>query len=1017
MRPIRLSLTAFGPFRHRELIDFLDFGRHALFLINGPTGSGKTILLDAICFALYGQTTGGEREGRQLRSDHAAPDVLCEVDFTFVLGHQTYRILRQPDQERPKKRGKGLLLEPARADFWRIEDDGHETVLSSRKVQEANAAIEARLGLNAEQFRQVIVLPQGHFRQLLLAGSLEREAIFSRLFQTHRYKRLEEKLAERASAIQQQARELDTICQGILSVSGHQSPEDAGAELAQLLPRQQALEQQQHTLEQALRRQEQTLHEARRQQQAWLRLEETRLQLQQLENRQAEMDRQQNRLQLARQAEKLAPLQREQQHSQTRYQQGLDTCQEREQALQQAQTRHYVVEARYQERKSSHLPRLETLQQQSLQLNSLLPRMQALAQAEAACQELQRQAGQLAQDEAHLQQQFNSRQQQQDTLLARQQELQHYRQALGELTMEADRQSARLQLQQEYEHQQARWHTLEQQLQAAQAQRIEREQALQQARQLRLATEIRWHQGQALLLARQLQAGLPCPVCGSLEHPAPAQAEVQPPGEQALEQARSTEQAAQASIRQLEHQLARQQGEWQELQQRLDDIRPRLSEPARDSQQLARSLATLQQRMATLERELQQLAGLAPQLQTLEQELGAIRQLLEPLQQESHDCRQQLAIAQAHHQQLLDSLPADCRTAAALEQAIRQAGSEHGQLEQALQQAEQDWRDGQAGVREQQTLLQEAQRHLQQVTQEQENRSRCWQEALQASAFASPQDWEQARLDDDECQRLAADIEQHGRERMQLHTLLRERAAQVTEQEWPALSALEQEQTRLQDSLQQGGHALQQLQSRTGQLRQALERHADQVQQQQALQQQYTLVGTLAELATGKNAHKISLQRFVLSVLLDDVLLAASTRFQHMSKGRYELIRKETRSKGNRAAGLDLQVADAWTGRERDVATLSGGESFMAALALALGMSDVIQGYAGGMRLETLFIDEGFGSLDEESLELAIRVLGELRDGGRMVGIISHVAELKAQIPQRLDVIPGRAGSRVRVVG
>jgi len=187
------------------------------------------------------------------------------------------------------------------------------------------------------------------------------------------------------------------------------------------------------------------------------------------------------------------------------------------------------------------------------------------------------------------------------------------------------------------------------------------------------------------------------------------------------------------------------------------------------------------------------------------------------------------------------------------------------------------------------------------------------------------------------------------------------------------------------------------------------------MQQQKETEEQYKIIGTLADVASGKTGNKISLQRFVLGVLLDDVLIEASHRLKLMSKNRYQLLRKEERAKGNKASGLELEVEDSYTGKIRSVATLSGGESFMASLALALGLSDVVQAYAGGIRLDTLFIDEGFGSLDTDSLDLAIRTLIDLRDTGRMVGIISHVSELKEQIALRIDVLDKHHGSQIRI--
>ncbi|HCL22941.1 MAG TPA: SMC family ATPase, partial [Halomonas sp.] len=189
--------------------------------------------------------------------------------------------------------------------------------------------------------------------------------------------------------------------------------------------------------------------------------------------------------------------------------------------------------------------------------------------------------------------------------------------------------------------------------------------------------------------------------------------------------------------------------------------------------------------------------------------------------------------------------------------------------------------------------------------------------------------------------------------------------------------------------------------------------HASQAE----LEAQYQLWGTLSDVANGRTGHRISLQRFVLGVLLDDVLIQASERLVRMSRGRYQLVRREAPSKGNKASGLELDVADTYTGKNRPVATLSGGESFMAALSLALGLSDVVQAYAGGIQLDTLFIDEGFGSLDQDALDQAIAMLSELQMSGRMIGIISHVSELKEQMPVRIEVSASRHGSSVAVKG
>ena len=201
MRPIKLTMSAFGPFSGIEIIEFERLGENPLFLINGPTGSGKTTILDGICFALYGKTTGDEREAAEMRCDTAAPETLSYVELIFSLGGKTWRIRREPEQLRPKDRGEGLTAHQPRAELYSRDESGKESVRVASKVTEARAAIEELTGLNVEQFRQVMVLPQGEFRNLLMAKSSDREKVFSHLFQTQIYTRIEFALKEQAASV------------------------------------------------------------------------------------------------------------------------------------------------------------------------------------------------------------------------------------------------------------------------------------------------------------------------------------------------------------------------------------------------------------------------------------------------------------------------------------------------------------------------------------------------------------------------------------------------------------------------------------------------------------------------------------------------------------------------------------------------------------------------------------------------------------------------------------------------
>ena len=295
---------------------------------------------------------------------------------------------------------------------------------------------------------------------------------------------------------------------------------------------------------------------------------------------------------------------------------------------------------------------------------------------------------------------------------------------------------------------------------------------------------------------------------------------------------------------------------------------------------------------------------------------------------------------------------------------------------------------------------------------------KAWQDALENSLFTDLINFQQSRLSESEQIAIADEIDTYQSDLKTLTVGIEELKAELADQTPPDMELLEQNLTEKSTILTEKDQAFQQFKTRHDNL-QNIQTKLTQAKEQQAdLDEKYAIYGTLSEVANGQTGNKISLQRFVLGVLLEDVLTQASQRLYRMSKGRYRLQRPENdRAKGNKASGLEIVVLDEYTGNCRPVATLSGGESFLAALSLALGLSDVVQSYAGGIRLDTLFIDEGFGSLDQESLELAIRTLIDLQSSGRMIGIISHVSELREQMNLRLDVRTSRTGSTVKLCG
>ena len=856
MTPLTLTLQAFGPFARRDTIDFTALGKSPLFLINGPTGAGKSSILDAICFALYGQTTGNERDAGQMRCDQAAPDLLTEVTLTFRLRESTYRVRRVPQQERPKANGEGTTTQAAEAQLWRLTPEGQEDeCLVARKVTDANGQLQQLLGLDARQFRQVMVLPQGKFRELLLAGSKEREEIFAQLFQTQIFQRIEQRLADQAKHIVREVNDHRQRVQGMLAASDVESEAALEAALAALAPDHQTAR---HDLALAAEQREQAVAAA----QSAAALARQFAQHAALVNAKAALLVQQPAVQRAQQQLR--------QHEQT---QALATPFYARQSAQQnataAQREWAAAEQAIAPRQAAHQQAQETLEAANAQYEQL-PALQrqayALEQSLDQCQAL--------------------------------------------ATLEKQQQALTQQVVRARENAQQEQHAIEQ--------------------------EMRWHQGQAALLAEQLEGGQPCPVCGSREHPAPASTAQLLVTQEEVKQARST------------HERARQA--WVSAQQ--------------DAQRLE-----------------QQAEHVGEQCQKLREQLG-------------------------------DSA------------SLESVNASLAAVKREMDTCERSWKAAQSQAQTAHTAFTQAQTTLTQTTQRQAEAQRTleaaqaeWQTALQGSPFEDEQAFITARLDTAEQQRLSDDVARFQRELARLEGQLEASAPLLEGKTPPDVAALDAQAGNSKAREEACRQHYQRLSARVDQLTATRQRLAEARNVEAALDEQYKLWGTLSEVANGRTGNRISLQRFVLGVLLDDVLIQASARLVRMSRGRYQLVRREDPSKGNKASGLELDVADTYTGKNRPVATLSGGESFMAALALALGLSDVVQAYAGGIQLDTLFIDEGFGSLDQDALDQAIAMLSELQMSGRMIGIISHVSELKEQMPIRIDVLPSRQGSTVVVKG
>ncbi|WP_045478192.1 AAA family ATPase [Vibrio owensii] len=1010
MKPIKLTMQAFGPFAQTETIEFDKLGTNPLFLINGPTGSGKTSILDAICFALYGETTGNERQGIQMRCDMAAPTLLTEVTLEFSLHGKSYRVIRSPEQEAPKARGEGMTVRKHTAALYEITD---EDKLITSKTTQVKTEVTNIIGLNETQFRQVMVLPQGKFRELLLATSKEREEIFGQLFQTDIYKKIEYALKDKASAISKAKDEFDNQIRGALQVAGVSSEaelteqrEALSAQFESVQKQEQESLAQLNAVKTELQKAEALSNEFKKREQAEIALKQHLEKSDAVSSRQLQLDN-------AKKASKVelpyVTLQNASKQTQELEQKVAKLSQDLTVANDAVKSKEGALQTAKEQ--AAQLPKLT---EQQYQLEGMKGKLVEKSELEKAIN-----AGLAQKSEFEVTLKKYIALKEKLTLEAQQgqKSLDQARvdvASIGSVEAEIKQQQRLMQdlqkltgLNQELAKLDALTPSKQASVDQAKARYVELQRSAN-------TLELSWHNAQAAILAQRLQAGEMCPVCGSVEHPQPAQFVGEEVTKEQVQRARNTEREGQVVLNQLNNQLEQHNIAIRQYKQQIEQLSVELGQNA------SMDLSALQASMQQLNERLQQLSSI--NLVQLEQSVNELNQRCVTGEGKINDLQNQMAsnestvrVNQEQLAKLSASLDAKYSSLEVLEQDIVAIQKQIAELNATFEAAQNHLQQAVLAKTNIESQLTTNQQWLNEALERLNTAQTDWAQALQASAFEDEAQFLASKVDEAEMQVWQQEIDAFKQTQIKLEQTLADLSSELKDLALPDIEELNVKLNSIQQSYVEARNQLDSTRSLFERLEKVRNDIATLHDKNTKLEDEYKVFGTLYDVASGKTGSRISLHRFVLGVLLDDVLIQASQRLSLMSKGRYILARKTEGFKGAAGRGLDLVVEDSYTGKTRDVATLSGGESFMAALALALGLSDVVQSYSGGIRLDTLFIDEGFGSLDPESLDLAIQTLVDLQQTGRMIGVISHVSELKEQMAQRIDVEPSRLGSTVSV--
>ena len=925
MKPLKLTMSAFGSYAGKNVIDFTG-QQQGIFLITGDTGAGKTTIFDAITYALYNQTSGGERNGNMMRSQYARPETETYVELEFLYRGQTYRVRRNPDYKITKTLKNGKIREQKVPHSVELTlPDG--TVFPEKK-NATDAKIIEILGLTADQFSQIVMIAQGDFLKLLYTKSDERKMIFSKLFRTDIYWKIQENLRRKSMEMDERIQENDRAFEQEKSriIPLPESEE---------LPLDELVERLRERLKDALK--EQNLRRANVEElnkkitkyeeinKLFRSLEKIRQTGKELEARQAESKERRQQIENARKADKVLVAEQQNLRQQQEVEQSAQAIAKMTETLANDQEMFETLKTQQQEAEAKQKREAADIQKKMLALEQSFPSYEALQNARSE----EQQAKKVWED-------------------------------LGKTSEES-------------------FHKKEAGIAALKEQQKQQEQVVEQTKknweQTSLsASESAKHyehmyeaflKEQAGILAENLSAGCPCPVCGSTVHPDPAKLSDHAVTELEVEQAKKTRAAAEEKRDLAYAAFEAEKTEKQKLAQAVEKEEADFV--------LAQTIAKQQRKEA-------------------EQNYVSLQKIAEQIREKL--VYPSLAEAKKQYAAMQKAL-------AAAEQEIERKRQKVSELAEAMN-----------TLKGQKLAEEENQKTAKKLAAKTEKE---YAKLLEKSGFVSEETYHLAILPERSRSKLEREEKEYESQCLRQQSEQKLLEKQVSGKTYTDTTELNEQLKAEKQALKEAEKTYMELHTAYENDRAVLQNCAVYLEKGKKLESEDQVIKSLSKTANGRlsGSAKIDFETYIQRQYFKQIIHEANKRLLTMSNHQFILKLKEEANTGRKTnEGLDLSVYSLVTDSERDVKTLSGGESFLAALAMALGLSDIVERSAGAIHPDMMFIDEGFGSLDAQSRQQAIEVLGELAGDSRMVGIISHVTELKEQIDRKLVVSRTDKGSR-----
>lgn len=1037
MRPLKLTMQAFGPYAGTEEIDFTKLENRTMFVISGKTGSGKTTIFDGISYAIYGKASGEDRNGPDLRSQFANDETLTEVSLLFRLRNKTYHIIRSPQQDKRKERGDGFRTINAKAELYTIDEKGQSQLIAAN-VRDVDEKIKEIMIIDSNQFRQILMIPQGEFRKLLTSESKDKEVILQRLFHTQIYKKIEEKLKESASELKKSVeKHIEERSQAIGQIQSIFNAElksyiEAGSvndmiimpllqaevsmmtkELAEFANKLNEKKVERDGIQQKLYEAEGIVKEMQARDELAKRKSELESQQEQYEQMAKEIKLSQKAALLTHQEELCHHLKKELDEANL----DLEALRKKVTSLSELLKEH---EASFEKEKNREDER-RVAAEEITRLQNMKSDIQSLSIVQQEVDNLEKSVKVSMQEKIELEESMNALELRVKELFDEKQKIDQAQLSFLENTHKLNKIDEELERINKYIDQKNRLEKAETNVQMKKNKLEQETNRLADAKKLVEHLEQKWLHGQASLLASQLNEGELCPVCGSTHHPQPAIKAEEIPNEDDLKTAKQ-------QLTQLDKEKALSESAYFEAQSVFRSLNETTNElyvllqknnPELNANNLLiidnslkHERSVLADIQNTLSKKLDRRDSCMKEIDELDARKNHLHLLLQKISEQINGMMIEYTEKKTNLARMVENVPEGLRSISVYEKRLQEALMNYDELVHKLEAAQKSYHATKEGYLAEKAKFETIEKHVENTSEKLSLERTAFLQKMKDQGFETYSQYNEAKKTDEQITRLDAALKSYHEEVRSVndrYEVLRTKLIDIDEPNLEDLTESIKNIDALIDALQDEYTNLFMKKRDNEDIADKIIRINEKLK---SLEERYKVIGELYDISRGQNTYRITFERYVLAAFLDDILREANGRLRKMTNGRFELLRKSDRSKGNIQSGLELLVFDQYTGKERHVKTLSGGESFKASLALALGLADVVQAYAGGVSLETMFIDEGFGTLDPESLDQAVEALIDIQSSGRLVGIISHVPELKERIDARLEVTTSQSGSK-----